>query len=99
MYWQVSPIELVLSKILSYHPNIRDPRCTIILDGKDVSLLHARVKQVDGGVSLETLSKTHRVKLNGSLVLYGRELAMKDKDVVEIGKEKFTWNLHPNNTY
>jgi len=75
----------------------KDPRCTIILDGKDVSLLHARVKQVDGGVKLETLSKTHRVKLNGGLVLYGRELAMKDKDVVEIGKEKFTWNLHPNN--
>jgi len=74
----------------------KDPRCTIILDGKDVSLLHARVKQVDGGVKIETLSKTHRVKLNGSLILYGRELAMKDKDVVEIGKEKFTWNLHPN---
>ena len=61
-----------------------------------MSLLHARVKQVDDGVKLETLSKTHRVKLNGSLILYGRELAMKDKDVVEIGKEKFTWNLHPN---
>ena len=76
--------------------NHRDPRCTIILDGKDVSLLHARVKQVDDGVKLETLSKTHRVKLNGSLILYGRELAMKDKDVVEIGKEKFTWNMHPN---
>lgn len=74
----------------------KDPRCTIILDGKDVSLLHARVKQVDDGVKLETLSKTHRVKLNGSLILYGRELAMKDKDVVEIGKEKFTWNMHPN---
>lgn len=74
----------------------KDPRCTVILDGKDVSLLHARVKQVDGGVRLETLTKTHRVKLNSSLVLYGSESALKDKDVVEIGKERFTWNLHAN---
>ena len=64
----------------------------MILDGKEVSLLHARVKLEDNVVKLESLTRTHRVKVNGSQILYGKDSMLQDNDVVEIGKESFTWN-------
>jgi len=76
----------------------KDPRCTVILDGKDVSLLHARVvQQNDENIKLETLTRTHKVKVNGSLIYFGSESILGENDVVEIGKESFTWNSKLNN--
>lgn len=76
----------------------RDPRCTVILDGKEISLLHARVVQFDQNIKLETLTRTHKVKVNGSLIYYGSDSLLQENDVVEIGKETFTWNSKNKNT-
>ena len=76
---------------LYFLPLARDPRCTVILDGKDISTLHARIKQDESGVKLENLTNTHWVKVNGSLMAYGSESVLNDLDIVEIGKTEFTW--------
>jgi len=70
----------------------RDPRCSVILDGKEVSRLHARIKQEDDIVKLETLSRTNKVKINGSLINFGTDTLLKDDDIVQIGMETFCWN-------
>ena len=72
---------------------LRDPRCTVILDGVEISRLHARIKQDDAGVKLENLTTTHRLKVNGSLMEYGSQSMLKNDDVVQIGKEKFIWSV------
>ena len=72
--------------------HFRDPRCTVILDGKEVSRLHARIKQEDDVVKLETLSRTNKVKINGSLINFGTDSLLKDDDIVQIGMETFNWN-------
>jgi len=76
----------------------KDPRCTVILDGKEISLLHARVVQFDQNIKLETLTRTHKVKVNGSLIYFGSDSLLQENDVVEIGKETFTWNSKNNHT-
>ena len=42
---------------------LRDPRCSVILEGKEISRLHARVKREQREVQLESLSETSRVRL------------------------------------
>ena len=73
-------------------PVCRDPRCTVILEGREVSRLHARVSRAEAGVSLEPLSRSHRVTINGDTLEFGAEAVLMDNDTVQFGKETFTWN-------
>ena len=66
------------------------------MDGKDVSLLHARVVKYDDVIKLESLTRTNKVRVNGSLVFCGMDSVLSENDVVEIGKESFTWNSKNN---
>ena len=59
-------------------PECRDPRCTVILEGREVSRLHARVRGAEAGVSLEPLSRSHRVTINGDTLEFGAEAVLRD---------------------
>ena len=41
---------------------IRDPRCSVILTGRDISTLHARLKLSEGRILLEPLSQNNSVR-------------------------------------
>jgi len=68
----------------------RDPFCSIVLSGKEVSRLHARVLSSQGQASIVSESKTNKVRVNGIAV---DEVAMLliDGDKVQVGKEAFIW--------
>lgn len=68
----------------------RDPFSSIVLSGKEVSRLHARILSSQGQASIVSVSKTNKVRVNGTAV---DEVAMLliDGDKVQVGKEVFIW--------
>merc|ERR1719436_2182270 len=81
-------------EISNFHCIGRDPRCSVILEGKEISRLHARVKTEQGEVQLESLSETSLVRINAVPVKYvggGGGAHLSSGDVVELGRQVFTW--------
>ena len=72
----------------------RDTSCSIMVPGKEVSRLHARVLSSQGKISIVTMSKTNKVRINGSTV--DKEAVLMDGDRVQIGREVFTWQMEGN---
>jgi len=68
----------------------RDPFCSLVLPGKEVSRLHARVLSSQGNASIVSVSKTNKVRVNGTAVDEVAMLLM-DGDRVQVGKEVFIW--------
>ena len=78
--------------------SVRDPRCSVILEGKDISRLHARVKTEQGEVQLESLSETSLVRINAELLKYGGGGArLSPGDIIELGRQVFTWQSDLSN--
>jgi len=67
----------------------RDTACSITLPGKEVSRLHARVQCSDGGISIESMSKTNKIRINSSTI--EKEAILRDEDRVQVGREVFIW--------
>jgi len=67
----------------------RDTSCSITLPGKEVSRLHARVLCSHGEISLESMSKTNKIRINGSTI--ERESVLMNGDRVQVGREVFIW--------
>merc|ERR1712142_1310221 len=67
----------------------RDTSCSIVLPGKEVSRLHARVLGSRGKVCIETVSRTNKIRVNG-LVRIG-EVTLMHGDRIQIGREVFEW--------
>jgi len=73
----------------------RDPRCSVILTGREISTLHARIKLSEGRILLETLSQNNSVRINEQLLQYGvRPPALSDGDVIVVGRQTFTWRVN-----
>jgi len=67
----------------------RDTTCSIILPGKEVSRLHARIMCSHGEISIESMSKTNKIRINGSTI--EKEAILIDEDRVQVGREVFIW--------
>ena len=68
----------------------RDSSCSIMLPGKEVSRLHARVHFSEGKVTMESVSQTNNIRING--VAVNKAVTLIDGDRIHVGREVMTWH-------
>merc|ERR1719369_1436131 len=70
----------------------RDSSCAVVVEGREVSRLHAKVVYSGGHVTLEPLSKINHVRVNGKVVYLGQEVVLMEGDKVQVGKDVLVWS-------
>jgi len=70
----------------------RSSVCSIMVSGREVSRVHARVVVIDDKVAIESLSKTNKIRINGKVSPGDQEVRLMDGDSIQVGREMFVWH-------
>jgi len=66
--------------------------CSIMLEGREVSRLHARVLLREGEVIMESVGTTNQVKINGKMIPSGQMVTLNEEDRVQVGRDVLVWH-------
>ena len=66
--------------------------CSIMLEGREVSRLHARLSLREGEVTIESVGTTNHIRINGKMVPSGQMATLKEEDRVQVGREVLVWH-------